>query len=255
MKFSLIASTLAFAATINANSGAKKIIGLFQGNASTILATTITKSTLSLIPSGYLSSSWSNGTLTSKVTYTSYTTYCSEPTVVTIYSCDVHLCGPKTVTVSAATTITCDLCVVPETSTVSQKVPTSTSSTQSQGKFTHTSYTTFCPEPTVVTLTSCNNLLCAPKTLSITSATTITCEQCLAPVPTLSSQKKGSASETPRSGTASASTQTVTQLTNAHSNAPAAPKNNAPRVSVTANGGSSVSLGLAGLIAVFAFLL
>lgn len=63
------------------------------------------------------SSSWTNGTLTYPAAYTSYTTYCPEPTVITITTCEVEQCYKKVVTITAATTLTCDYCVVPTTAT------------------------------------------------------------------------------------------------------------------------------------------
>lgn len=58
-----------------------------------------------------VTTTWSNGTVTS------YTTYCPLPTVITITSCDT-VCYPTAVTVSTATTITCNNCLAPTTKTV-----------------------------------------------------------------------------------------------------------------------------------------
>lgn len=71
-------------------------------------------------------SSWTNGTLTKPVTYTSYTTFCPEPTVVTITTCDVEQCYPKAVTITTATTLTCNYCVAPSTSPSTTSTITST---------------------------------------------------------------------------------------------------------------------------------
>lgn len=46
---------------------------------------------------------------------------------------------------------------------------------------TWTSYTTYCPTPTVITITSCDTV-CIPTAITVTTATTISCDQCLVPV-------------------------------------------------------------------------
>ncbi|WPK27608.1 hypothetical protein PUMCH_005004 [Australozyma saopauloensis] len=46
---------------------------------------------------------------------------------------------------------------------------------------TITSYTTYCPLPTVVTITSCANNACVPTAITVTTATTIVCQYCVAP--------------------------------------------------------------------------
>lgn len=62
-------------------------------------------------------------------TWTSYTTYCPLPTVVTITSCDT-VCYPTAITVTTATTITCANCVVPVTTvTVAPGTTTTAAST------------------------------------------------------------------------------------------------------------------------------
>ncbi|WPK24657.1 hypothetical protein PUMCH_001937 [Australozyma saopauloensis] len=50
-------------------------------------------------------------------TWTSYTTYCPLPTVVTITTCGTQTCYPTAVTVTTATTVTCANCLVPQAST------------------------------------------------------------------------------------------------------------------------------------------
>lgn len=48
-----------------------------------------------------------------------------------------------------------------------------------------TSYTTYCPLPTVVTITSCVNANCYPVPVTVTTATTITCNNCVVPTSTV----------------------------------------------------------------------
>lgn len=158
--------------------------------------------------------SWSNGTVTAPVTYTSYTTYCPEPTVITITSCDVHLCGPKTLTVTSASTVTCALCLVPAT----------TQGTQSKASVTEQ------PRPT----------------------------QGTAAKPGPSGQSQGtpvkSGPNGQSQGTATASQSTFVQLTRSPTATPSGSKP-VPKVSSTANEGTTISLGLVGLIGVVAMLL
>lgn len=59
------------------------------------------------------SSRWANGTV-APVTKTSYVTYCPSSTTITITTCDVQLCYAKALTVTTATTITCDYCILPQ---------------------------------------------------------------------------------------------------------------------------------------------
>lgn len=59
--------------------------------------------------------------------------------------------------------------------------------TQLANNGTWTSYTTYCPLPTVVTITSCGTAACYPTAVTVTTATTITCAQCIAPTGSVSS--------------------------------------------------------------------
>lgn len=61
---------------------------------------------------------------------------------------------------------------------------------------TWTSYTTYCPEPTVVTITSCDSV-CVPTAITVSTPTTITCNQCVVPVPTNAVAPKASVSVLP----------------------------------------------------------
>lgn len=68
-----------------------------------------------------------NNTVTEHITVTGYTTYCPESTVLTITTCENKACGPKTITVSEAQTVTVtEECVVPKTSTTPVVAPTTT---------------------------------------------------------------------------------------------------------------------------------
>uniref|UniRef100_A0A0L0NPG2 Uncharacterized protein n=1 Tax=Candidozyma auris TaxID=498019 RepID=A0A0L0NPG2_CANAR len=55
-------------------------------------------------------------TVTDHITVTGYTTYCPEPTTLTVTTCVEHKCGPKHITVEKPKTITItEECVVPGT--------------------------------------------------------------------------------------------------------------------------------------------
>ncbi|PVH18390.1 uncharacterized protein CXQ87_001315 [Candidozyma duobushaemuli] len=59
-----------------------------------------------------------NSTVTKDITVTGYTTYCPFATTLTIATCENKACGPKTITVSEASTVTItEECIVPKTST------------------------------------------------------------------------------------------------------------------------------------------
>lgn len=59
-----------------------------------------------------------NSTVTEDITVTGYTTYCPVSTTFTITTCENKACGPKTITVSEASTVTItEECIVPKTST------------------------------------------------------------------------------------------------------------------------------------------
>ncbi|RKP32278.1 hypothetical protein METBISCDRAFT_21547 [Metschnikowia bicuspidata] len=60
-----------------------------------------------------------NTTVVSNITVTEYTTYCPEPTVITITKCD-EVCTPSTITVPVPTTLTITgSIIVPTTQTTS----------------------------------------------------------------------------------------------------------------------------------------
>lgn len=84
-----------------------------------------------------------NSTVTDHQTVTDYTTYCPELTTFTVTVCD-HVCKPKTVTVSEATTLTISSCLVPTTTAAPAPAPapTTTKSTVA-AESTAASVTTF----------------------------------------------------------------------------------------------------------------
>lgn len=75
------------------------------------------------------------------------------------------------------------------------------STTTTWSNTTVTSYTTYCPLPTVVTITSCSSNACAPTAITVTTATTITCTACVAPTTTVAPTSKTTTSVAPSSVT------------------------------------------------------
>ncbi|KAM9903371.1 hypothetical protein OXX69_007955, partial [Metschnikowia pulcherrima] len=123
---------------------------------------------------------WSNATvITSGVTVTGYTTYCPVPTVVTVTTCSDHKCAPETITASEATTITITGEVLVPTTIATSLIGTATTSVH-HGKtvlptgVTVTGYTTYCPSPTVFTISTCNDHKCAPAIITVSEASTLT---------------------------------------------------------------------------------
>ncbi|SGZ51911.1 CIC11C00000004983 [Sungouiella intermedia] len=102
------------------------------------------------------------------ITTTDYVTYCPYPTTVTVTTCEKHTCGPKHITVTEETTITVTgECVVP---------------THPPKEEITTDYVTYCPEPTTVTITTCESKKCGPKTVEVETPTTITVTgECIIP--------------------------------------------------------------------------
>ena len=123
---------------------------------------------------------WSNATvITTGVTVTGYTTYCPVPTVVTVTTCSDHKCAPETITASEATTITITGEVLVPTTIATSLIGTATTSVH-HGKtvlptgVTVTGYTTYCPSPTVFTISTCNDHKCAPAIITVSEASTLT---------------------------------------------------------------------------------
>ncbi|KAJ8143776.1 hypothetical protein OY671_003102 [Metschnikowia pulcherrima] len=192
-------------------------------------------------------SGWSNGTVvTTDVTVTDYTTYCPASTVVTITTCSDHKCAPTTITASEATTITITgECVVPTTvASSSSAAPAHTSSTWKASTVyttdvTVTGYTTYCPASTVVTVTTCSNNKCAPKTTTVSEATTLTVTgECVVPTTVTSAV----------TSTKPSSASTLVTKSAASSSAPAS-------VSTFDNGAGKAAAGAVGLVGALALLI
>lgn len=131
---------------------------------------------------------------------TDYVVVCPEETTITITTCEAHVCGPKTVTVYEPGTVTISgECVVPTegqtsahpTGTVtphSTAHPTGTVTPQSVahptypidntivtvGKTTVLEYVTYCPEPTTLTVTTCESNVCGDHVVEVLTPGTIT---------------------------------------------------------------------------------
>ncbi|RKP30241.1 hypothetical protein METBISCDRAFT_23519 [Metschnikowia bicuspidata] len=60
------------------------------------------------------------------------------------------------------------------------KAGSGSATTTTWSNHTVTSFTTYCPEPTVLTATTCDTV-CVPTALTLTTATTITCAVCVVP--------------------------------------------------------------------------
>ncbi|KAI3402288.2 hypothetical protein KGF56_004858 [Candida oxycetoniae] len=134
------------------------------------------------------------GGTTVYLTKTDYTTYCPESTVLTLTKCVNHQCTPTQISVSSAQTITVTGEVIVETVTggdvithattitsvvvptpiAETKVYTTKSQSVHTSTITQTGYTTYCPLPTVLTLTTCDYKECHPTTYSATGGETVT---------------------------------------------------------------------------------
>lgn len=114
---------------------------------------------------------------------------------------------------------------------------------------TITSYTTYCPESTVITITSCKDNACTAQPITVTTATTITCTACVVPplLTTVTTQPTV-APTTP--APSSVAPTTLTSTTSAPSTSPSS----APSVTVTA-GAAKNAMGLAGAVGLAALLL
>lgn len=95
---------------------------------------------------------------------------------------------------------------------------------------TITSYTTYCPETTVITITSCKDNACHPTAVTVSTATTITCTACVVPPAT--------------------STKTTVAPTSVTSSA--APS---PTITTASNAGAKNAIGAIGVVGVAALLL
>ncbi|CAK9437414.1 uncharacterized protein LODBEIA_P17920 [Lodderomyces beijingensis] len=117
------------------------------------------------------------GTVT-QTTVTDFTTYCPESTVFTVSTCSAGTCKPTTVSVPGKATVTISGEVVCPTtvggSTTPVVVVSTPSATYVPTTYTATGFTTYCPESTVLTITTCSAGTCAPATLSPTAGETVT---------------------------------------------------------------------------------
>lgn len=98
-----------------------------------------------------------------------------------------------------------------------------------------TSYTTYCPLPTVITITSCGTQTCYPVPVTVTTATTITCASCIIPPRTSTVTKTSKAT-------------TLSTSTVAPTSKPAVP-------TTLVNGAGKNAFGVAGIAGVVAFLI
>lgn len=88
-----------------------------------------------------------NNTVTEHITVTGYTTYCPESTIITITTCENKACGPKTITVSeASTVVVTEECIIPSTS-----APLAAPTTEKPEPTPESSEETPAPKPTTPT--------------------------------------------------------------------------------------------------------
>ena len=129
-------------------------------------------------------------TTTVAITTTDFVTTCPYPTTFTVSTCTNHVCSPSIVTVTSATTLTITGEVICPTGVVSSEFPSefpsSVESSEeeetpsgSEGsvittQVTVTDYTTYCPYPTTITVTTCENHKCGETVIPVETATTIT---------------------------------------------------------------------------------
>ena len=121
--------------------------------------------------------------VTTGVTTTDYTTYCPSPTTIVVSTCDEEKCHPTTIEVSTPTTVVVPGTVVhPSTSatiitTTAEQPPASPEVSTIESVVTTpatlTGYTTYCPEPTTIVLTTCSDDQCKPHTVSATGGETV----------------------------------------------------------------------------------
>ncbi|GEQ69584.1 hypothetical protein JCM33374_g3256 [Metschnikowia sp. JCM 33374] len=110
---------------------------------------------------------------------------------------------------------------------------------------TVTGYTTYCPESTVVTVTTCSAQKCAPSVITVTQATTITVTgECVVPTTLTSAAPVSTTSKAPQASS--------TLVTKASSSA--APSSTASVSSFHAGAGKA-AVGVAGLAGVVAMLI
>lgn len=127
---------------------------------------------LSALATSVAAGGWNDTTTTTYwITTTDYVTYCPSPTIVTVTTCESKKCAPKVLTVTEETTITITgECIVP---TVKPKTEMTTD------------YITYCPEPTTITVTTCDlTKHCGPHTVEVEKPKTVTVTgECFIPTP------------------------------------------------------------------------
>ncbi|EMG48108.1 PGA13 GPI-anchored protein 13 [Candida maltosa Xu316] len=131
----------------------------------------------SVVPSNSYEESGS--VVTTQITVTDFTTYCPYETTLTITKCENDKCHPTTIPVETATTITITGEVIcPTTSTISASEEQSSEVEVTSGvvttEITVTDYTTYCPYPTTLTVSTCENEVCHPTTIEVTTPSTVT---------------------------------------------------------------------------------
>ena len=137
-----------------------------------------------LTPSGSASASASAGAsseeegsvVTTQVTVTDFTTYCPYPTTLTITKCENNECHPTTIPVETATTVTVTGEVICPTTTSTSPKESSSEAASSEvitTQVTVTDYTTYCPLPTTIVVSTCDEDKCHPTTIEVTTPSTV----------------------------------------------------------------------------------
>lgn len=137
-----------------------------------------------LTPSGSASASASasasseeeGSVVTTQVTVTDFTTYCPYPTTLTITKCKNNECHPTTIPVETATTVTVTGEVICPTTTSTSPKESSSEAASSEvitTQVTVTDYTTYCPLPTTIVVSTCNEDKCHPTTIEVTTPSTV----------------------------------------------------------------------------------
>ena len=137
-----------------------------------------------LTPSGSASASASasasseeeGSVVTTQVTVTDFTTYCPYPTTLTITKCENNECHPTTIPVETATTVTVTGEVICPTTTSTSPKESSSEAASSEvitTQVTVTDYTTYCPLPTTIVVSTCNEDKCHPTTIEVTTPSTV----------------------------------------------------------------------------------
>lgn len=120
---------------------------------------------------------------------TDYVTVCPEATTFTVTTCDEHKkCGAHVVTVEEATTVTVTgECYVPTTTPESHPSPTPethTTAPQVSTDVTVLEYVTYCPEPTTLVVTKCENDECSETSIPVENPGTVTVSSVVVPTKT-----------------------------------------------------------------------